>query len=128
MNEDINNPILPRDLLENARQLRKNQTNAEKLLWYILRNRQFRKLKFRRQHPLPPYILDFYYQELNLCIELDGGQHYGQEGITKDMERTRFIEKQGIHVLRFSNLDVLKNTEGVLERIWEICEKIVPSL
>ena len=64
-----------------VRQLRREQTDAEKLLWYCLRNRQLFGLKFRRQYPVGPYILDFYCHEYKLCVELDGGQHYESAGI-----------------------------------------------
>jgi very-short-patch-repair endonuclease len=64
-----------------VRQLRRDQTDVEKLLWYSLRDRQLYGLKFRRQYPVGPYVLDFYCYEYKLCIELDGGQHYESAGI-----------------------------------------------
>ncbi|MFN7227399.1 MAG: DUF559 domain-containing protein [Holosporales bacterium] len=96
-----------------ARQLRSSLTDAEKKLWQHLRRDQLHGLHFRRQHPVPPYILDFVCSEKNLAIELDGGQH--TENQEYDAERTRFLEEQGYRVLRFWNNDVLSNIEGVLE-------------
>jgi very-short-patch-repair endonuclease len=93
--------------LDLARKLRKNQTDAEKLLWGILRNRQLLGVKFRRQQPVGPYILDFYCYDYKLCIELDGGQHYTNDGQRYDTDRSAFLKTNEIHVVRFSNLDVL---------------------
>ncbi|MCB9982076.1 MAG: 16S rRNA processing protein RimM [Rhodospirillales bacterium] len=101
------------DLVPNARKLRRDQTDAEKLLWSKLRNRQFENLKFRRQHPIPPYVADFFCEELKLLIELDGGQHTPE----KDAKREKYIEDQGCTVLRFWNNDVLNNIDGILEHI-----------
>jgi type I restriction enzyme M protein len=104
---------LPKYLLENARELRKNQTDAESLLWQLIRDRQIADCKFRRQHPVAPYILDFYCHEKKLAIELDGGQHNTESAIGQDHKRTEFLASQGITVLRFWNNDVLQNTEAV---------------
>lgn len=110
------------DFTSNARELRRSQTDAEKRLWYHLRNRQFLNLKFRRQHPIPPYIADFFCEELKLIIELDGGQHTPDT----DEQRTRFLEKEGYTLIRFWNNDMLNNTEGVLETLAETI-KSLPS-
>ncbi len=96
----MNKPPIPESLLEKCRKLRKTQTNVEKLLWYLLRNRQIANAKFRRQHPIGPYIVDFYCHEASLAIELDGGQHAEQQ-LDYDHNRTEYIESQGIKVLRF---------------------------
>ena len=80
---------LPSDLLAFARELRQNETDAERLLWRLLRNRSLAGAKFRRQHPFPPYVLDFYCHELKLAIELDGGQHNLPEGRLHDKVRRR---------------------------------------
>ena len=98
---------------ENAKTLRRNQTEAEKLLWSRLRNRQMENLKFRRQHPITPYIVDFFCEEQKLIIEADGGQHTPQ----KDEKRSLFIKEQGYDILRFWNNDILGNIDGVLENI-----------
>jgi len=89
---------------ENARQLRRNQTEAEKLLWSKLRNSQFHDLKFRRQHPFPPYILDFYCDDLKLVIELDGGQHNEE----KDKERTEFLKQKEICIAKIATAHGIK--------------------
>jgi len=115
--EGIREPA-PDYLINNARELRKNQTDAESLLWQLLRNRQIENTKFRRQCPIDPYILDFYCHEKKLAIELDGGQHNTEEGKEKDRTRTGLLKSKGIRVLRFWNNDVLQNTESVLEVIY----------
>ncbi len=107
---------VPPHILANARELRKNLTDAERLLWSLLRDRRMAGLKFRRQHPVPPYILDFYCDEARLAIELDGGQHAEQGQY--DAARSAFLATQGIRVLRFWNNDVLGQTEAVAEAIW----------
>ena len=96
-----------------ARRLRREATDAEKLLWQRLRNRQLGGLKFRRQATIGPYIADFLCIEAGLIIEADGGQHNG----ATDAGRTRFLESKGYRVLRFWNHDVIQNTDGVLEAI-----------
>ncbi len=95
--------------------LRTNQTDAESRLWYHLRDRRFQGWKFRRQHILQGYIVDFVCFERKLVIELDGGQHADQE--TYDNRRTQVLENDGFKVIRFWNNDVLTNLEGVLEMI-----------
>lgn len=100
-----------------ARHLRTNQTDCEHLLWQKLRARQIANLKFRRQFPCPPYVLDFYCVELKLAIELDGGQHYESAGVIHDQRRTLFLQRQGIEVVRFSNLEVIQQMGDVLEQI-----------
>jgi methionyl-tRNA synthetase len=118
----------PKELIEFARKLRTQQTNAEQLLWTLLRDRRIRDAKFRRQHPVEAsgkrFVLDFYCHEAKLSIELDGGQH--QEREIQDTERTRVLEQQGIAVLRFWNNDVLKETQTVLETIWNALEEHAP--
>ena len=116
-----------------AKQLRTHLTDCERLLWRQLRNRQLSGFKFRRQHPLPPYVLDFYCAELMLVVELDGGQHYDDVGLEKDRLRSDYLEHLGLEVLRFSNLDVLQNLDGVLAEIlrWSAGVKhrpLTPSL
>ena len=110
------------------RQLRREQTDAEQLLWYCPRGRQFCGLKFRRQYPLGPYILDFYCHEYKLGIELDGGQHYESAGIQHDEQRQAFLTSHGIYTLRFSNRDVLQPLEAVLLQIAEAIKPLTPTL
>jgi very-short-patch-repair endonuclease len=116
------------EFLDFARKLRKHQTDAEKLLWSIFRSRQLLGLKFRRQHSIGPYILDFYCHNYRLCIELDGGQHYTKAGEQGDEDRAVFLAKRGVHILRFSNLDILKNLEGVLLTVVEEVTSLTPTL
>ncbi|MFD3299659.1 endonuclease domain-containing protein [Aquipseudomonas alcaligenes] len=111
--------------LEFARHLRREATDAETLLWRHLRDRQLAGHKFRRQHPLSPYVLDFYCEKLRLGIELDGGQHYLDEGQQYDRRRSEYLLCQRIRVLRFSNREVLLELPVVLERIY--VELTVPS-
>lgn len=101
------------------RQLRKNSTESEKKLWQYLRNKQFEGLKFYRQYGIGNYIVDFYSSSIKLVIELDGSQHFTDEGLEYDKIREKFMKSLGIKTLRFNNNDVIKNIEGVLERIKE---------
>jgi len=114
---------MPSDILDNARELRKTQTDAEQLLWKLLRNRRFADKKFRRQHPIGRYILDFYCDDEKLAIELDGGQHNEEHAKSYDAERSRFLNEQGIHVLRFWNNDVLQKMDSVLAFLWNEVHK-----
>ena len=100
-----------------SRWLRNNPTKAERLLWKHLRQRQMEGIKFRRQHPLYNYILDFYSNELKLCIELDGDHHNESLKSLEDESRDATLKGMGIVVIRFSNEQVILNTEGTLEEI-----------
>ena len=100
-----------------ARTLRRNQTDAEKRLWRYLRLREMGGCKFRRQHPIGHYVVDFCCVGRKLVIEVDGGQH--AEAKWKDDRRTAFLRSRGFGVVRFWDNEVLKNTVGVLERIRE---------
>ena len=94
-----------------AKELRKNMTKEERHLWYdFLRSYS---IKFTRQKVLGKYIADFYCSKANLVIELDGSQHYEDENLISDEKRTAYLEQYGITVIRISNLDVLKNFDGV---------------
>ncbi len=98
-----------------ARELRASATDAEQKIWYLLRNRNFLGYKFRRQHPIGNYILDFYCPDAKLAIELDGSQHAENEKY--DRQRSEILQADGIKVLRFWNNDVLRNTEAVLMQL-----------
>lgn len=100
-----------------CRNLRKRQTEAERKLWQVLRNRQLGGMKFRRQYAIDKYVVDFYCSEHKLAIEADGGQHYDAENIKKDEIRTRIINQHGIKVLRFTDTDILCKTDSVCESI-----------
>ena len=103
------------DLLNNAKSLRSNQTDAEIKLWYHLRAHRFLGLKFKRQKPVGDYIVDFVCLEQHLVIELDGGQH---ATVTEyDEKRRVYLAQQGFKVLRFWNNQVLQEMESVLEAI-----------
>ena len=110
----MHKPPLPTRSRDHARQLRAAQTDAERTLWQCLRGGQLDGLKFRRQHPFPPYIADFYCDALKLVIELDGSQHNAEV----DAIRTRFLETQGLTVMRFWDNEVLMQTEAVVEAIF----------
>jgi len=103
-----------------ACELRQSQTDAEKALWARLRNKQLQGVKFRRQQPLDPYIVDFVSFERKIIVEVDGGQHNEREARERDKERAAWLKGGGYQVLRFWNNEVLRNMEGVLEKIVEV--------
>jgi very-short-patch-repair endonuclease len=103
-------PPVRRQISPHAARLRRDRTEAEDRFWQAVRNRQLDGFKFRFQHSLWPYVVDFICMEAKLIVELDGGQH----SETKDARRTAFLEARGFRVLRFWNHDVLENLEGVL--------------
>ena len=106
-----------KQLKSNSRELRKNMTDAERLLWSKIRNKQLKGYRFARQKIIGDYIVDFFCSQALLVIELDGGQHYTTEGIQKDRIRDRFISNPGIRVLKFSDRDILTNISGVIDVI-----------
>jgi very-short-patch-repair endonuclease len=99
----------------NARRMRKEPTQAELRFWYEVRDRRLGNLKFRRQVPIGPYIADFLCSELNLIIEIDGGQH--TDDVERDTVRDQFLQSQGFTVLRFWNHKVMNNMRGIAEVI-----------
>lgn len=105
--------------------MRRHPTDAEGVLWRKLRDRQLGGVQFRRQHPVGPYIADFYCPERNLIVEVDGGQHV--ENQEADERRTKELEKLGYHVLRFWNHEVLNLSDAVLEKILQEIEIPHPS-
>jgi very-short-patch-repair endonuclease len=109
------------ETLKRARELRKNMTEAEKRLWYLMRRHNLEGKLFKRQVPIDDYIVDFACLSANLVIEVDGGQHNSQ--IARDEARTRYLERRGFRVIRFWNNDVLGNTEGVLQTIVQALEE-----
>jgi len=111
-------------LLEFAKSMRHTATDAENLMWQLLRAKRFMNLKFRRQHVIAPYIVDFYCHELGLVIELDGSQHGTEDAIQYDTERTKFLEALDLSVVRYWNHDVLNRTEMVLDDLWNMCLKV----
>ena len=134
LNRPARGPLLPRGkvrpllsgaegmrarlMRERARDLRKNPTEAERFLWQHIRRRQLGGFRFRRQHTIGPYIVDFYCFEERVAVEVDGGQHSGQAAY--DAERTSFLESEGVRVLRFWNNQVLAEIESVKHVILEV--------
>ena len=102
-----------------ARQLRKNMTDAERLLWSKIRRKQICQYQFYRQKIIGNYIVDFYCPKARLVIEVDGGQHYSEEGVEFDKLRDEYLANLGLNVLRMSNMDILQNIDGTLEYIYD---------
>ena len=102
---------------QRARKLRAAQTSAEARLWQALRGRRLARWKFRRQHPIDRYVVDFVTIEGKLIVEVDGVTHDSASEITRDVARTELLEAFGFHVVRVSNIDVYENLGGVLDMI-----------
>jgi adenine-specific DNA-methyltransferase len=100
-------------LLGLCRNLRRGTTEAELRLWRHLRARQL-GVKFRRQHQFGPFILDFYCAEASLAVEADGSQHFSEAGLANDRRRTEYLQERGVRVLRFTDREILCETEAVL--------------
>lgn len=115
------NKKLDPQLLIFAKSMRHSSTNAEQLMWQLLRAKRFMNLKFRRQHVITSYIVDFYCHEIGLVIELDGSQHGTDDAIEYDAERTKFLEALGLRVVRYWNNEVLLETDDVLDDLWKVC-------
>ena|SRR3989338_5262248 len=101
------------------RKLRRDLTPAEKLFWSKVSNRQFYNLKFRKQHGVANYIVDFYCPEKKLIIEIDGDTHASEKDIENDKKRDKYIASLGYVIIRYHNQDVRKNIEGVFEDLKE---------
>jgi very-short-patch-repair endonuclease len=112
------NPPLPTRTRASATRLRAEMTDAERELWFRLRAGRLEGLKFRRQHPIPPYVVDFYCQEAGLVVEVDGSQHQPEV----DGARTAALKRQGLEVLRFWDNEVFTELETVLEQILRIAK------
>ena len=108
------------ELKQFARNLRKNQTKEERLLWNAFLSKY--PMRFRRQYIIGNYIVDFYCHLAKLAVELDGSQHCGSDAVKKDSARTAYLESQGVMVLRFSNLDVMRQFENVCAEIDRIAK------
>jgi len=111
MDNDLNKSLLTR------RELRNNSTPEEAVLWTQIKSRKIKGYKWRRQHPIGIYILDFYCPKAKLCIELDGAAHYTYSGEREDCIRTSFLNSKGIKVIRFENRLIWDNIEGVIDII-----------
>jgi len=111
-------------LLATARELRANSTEAERCLWYYLRDRRLSGYRFRRQTPIGRFVVDFVCVRARLIVELDGGQHADQ--LLEDLERTQSLARSGYRVIRFWNHEVLLRIEAVLESILEALIQACP--
>jgi very-short-patch-repair endonuclease len=105
-----------------ARQLRQEQTPAEKKIWQRVRNHQLNNLPIRRQHPIGPYVVDFCCEPPKVVIEIDGDSHFETEQMQFDQERTDWLKTSGYRVIRFTNDEVHHNFEAVLQSIADVCE------
>jgi len=119
--------VSPR-LRSNARALRRNSTDAERILWSELRDHRLLGAAFRRQVPIDRYVVDFVCHAARLVIELDGGQHFSTEGEQRDASRSAVIEAKGFQILRFANNDVMTNRGGVVETIAAAVAARAPTL
>jgi len=106
-----------------AKNLRGNQTEAERRLWNLVRNKRLGGVHIRRQHPIGPYYADFFRASAMFVIELDGSQHADEEQVQHDEIRSKWLAERGYRVLRFWNVDVMKKPEGVLETIRNAIEQ-----
>lgn len=112
-----------KNLKQVSRELRNNMTEAEKLLWSKLRNKQILGLQFYRQKPILNYIVDFYCPAANLVIECDGSQHFTEDGLETDRIRDEALAQLGLKVLRFDNGQVMGRIDDVVETIYQCCLK-----
>ncbi len=111
------------NLRDFARRMRKAPTVAEQTLWRVVRNRRLAGFKFRRQHPFGGFILDCYCPTARLVVELDGDSHADDEGKRRDWERTKYLKRRGLLVLRFWNIELAENEEAVIDRILSECDR-----
>jgi very-short-patch-repair endonuclease len=118
---------VPQDHRQYRRQLRREMTSTERLLWSKLRNKGS-GFKFRRQHPIGPYIVDFYCREAHLVVEVDGEPHFTEEARAYDMKRDEYMRALGLDILRFTTQDVRRNLLGVLLAIENQCRLRVESV
>jgi very-short-patch-repair endonuclease len=109
---------------ERARALRKRMSESEHKLWRELRARQLDGVRFRRQHPIGPYIADFVCLEHRLVVEVDGAHHTDDAQIAHDERRDRWLAAEGYRVMRFSNTDVFENLGGVVDTIWGALQEL----
>ncbi len=110
--------------LEKRRRLRKAATDAERALWRLLRSRSLGGYKFRRQYSVAPFIVDFMCLKPRVGIEIDGGGHFEETKLMSDEARTDGLVERGVHLMRFTNVEVLFETEAVLQRIFDELERL----
>ncbi len=107
-----------KELNTRSRDLRAQMTQAEKIFWYALKEMPwFQEAKFNRQKPIGNYIVDFYCHKYGLVIEIDGDRHFSVEGKEYDLERSGFLEGFGLIVLRFTNVEIFENLDGVIREV-----------
>lgn len=109
--------------LQRARDLRTFMSPYERTLWTLLKNRQINGLKFRRQHPIDPYVVDFYCADARLVIELDGDSHQERRGY--DAQRTAYLTDKGYRVIRFTNEQIKNACEDVVSAILKACTNLL---
>ena len=114
-----------RRFIERSRHLRRQQTNAEAILWQALRNRKLARWKFRRQHSIDRFVVDFVCLDSKLIIEVDGATHSTEPQMRRDSERSCILEACGYNVIRFANAEVYDNLDGVVETILAELERRV---
>lgn len=128
-------PVIPRvnmfygadsETFRAAAILRRNMTVAELILWKKLKNRKIFSAKFRKQHPIGIFIVDFYCHQYKLVIEVDGDIHIDEIQNEYDLGRTEEIEKSGIHVIRFTNDQIIYNIDSVMSKILQIITELAP--
>ncbi len=107
------------NLKSKSQDLRKNMTDAEITLWLKIKGKQIKNKQFYRQKTIGNFIVDFYSSKAKLIIEVDGSQHYEETGLEKDKVRDEYFKSLRLKVLRFTNIEVLKNTQGVVEKIYD---------
>lgn len=112
-------------LIAFARRMRREPSPAEKLAWRLFRGSRLAGFRFRRQHPIEPYIADYYCAVAKLVIELDGDTHAGQE--ENDRVRTRFLESRGLRVLRFWNAELFEDSDAVVETVYQECVRRISA-
>lgn len=113
-----------RPKIEQSRNLRMNQTPAERIVWSKLRNRQLDGFKFRRQYYIGNFIVDFYCSEVNLIIEIDGDVHGYAERTQKDRIREEFLRSRNFEIVRYNNNEIFNNLKNVLEDILNECNML----
>lgn len=116
-------PKYPKGAIQRARNLRNNMTEAEWKLWGHIKNKQL-GVQFKRQVPIGNYIVDFFSLEIGLVIEIDGSQHFDISHEKKDKVRTKYLEKYGIKVIRYNNLEVYENVDGIIIDLKRIIRKL----
>ena len=119
MTESRKEPVwqVTRTMRARARSLRRDSTDAERIVWGALRAHRLNGTSFRRQTPVGPYVADFVCHSAKLIVEIDGGQHFEREQQKRDARRDAFLASKGYRILRFNNYDVMTNWQGVLETI-----------